>query len=138
VEAFKQLLPDEGAVVIGKEAVAKYNEDYMHKHNGLSTCVLRPKSAEEVSRAVAYCNARKLAVIPQGGRTSLVAGATSVFDEIIINLERMNKIYELSEYTGILKLQAGVILEEAEKYCDERGYVFPLDLGAKVLLLRDL
>lgn len=92
---------------------------------------MRPKSAEEVSKILAYCNARKLAVVPQGGRTSLVAGSTSVFDEIVINMERMNKIYELSPYTGILKLQAGVILEDAEKYVNERGFVFPLDLGAK-------
>eukprot|EP00826_Nyctotherus_ovalis_P065854 TRINITY_DN9696_c0_g1_i13.p1 TRINITY_DN9696_c0_g1~~TRINITY_DN9696_c0_g1_i13.p1 ORF type:complete len:259 (-),score=72.40 TRINITY_DN9696_c0_g1_i13:215-991(-) len=43
----------------------------------------------------------------------------------------MNKIYELSPYTGILKLQAGVILEDAERYCNKKGFVFPLDLGAK-------
>jgi len=61
-----------------------------------------------------------------------VAGGTTVFDEIVINLERMNKIYELSPYTGIIKLQAGAILEDAEKLCHERGFLFPLDLGAKV------
>jgi D-lactate dehydrogenase (cytochrome) len=93
--------------------------------------VLRPKTVEEVSKVLAHCNNRKLAVIPQGGRTSLVAGATATFDEIVINVERMNKIYELPPYTGILKLQAGVILEDAEHYCNEQGFVFPLDLGAK-------
>lgn len=128
---FKKILPGSDTVLTEALKVNKYNEEYTHKHNGLSKCVLRPQSATEISKILAYCNERKLAVVPQGGRTSLVAGATSVFDEIVINMERMNKIYELSPYTGIIKLQAGVILEEAEKYCNERGFVFPLDLGAK-------
>jgi len=118
-------------VLTDKDDVMKYNEEYTHKYNGHSTCVLRPKTTEEVSKLLAHCNTRKLAVIPQGGRTSLVAGATATFDEIVINVERMNKIYDLSPYTGILKLQAGVILEDAERYCNEKGFVFPLDLGAK-------
>ncbi len=124
-------MPTKDSVLTDKDSVNKYNEEYTHKHNGLSNCVLRPSTPEEVSKVLAYCNERKLAVIPQGGRTSLVAGATSVFDEVILNLERMNKIYELSPYTGILKVQSGVILEDADKYCKERGFVFPLDLGAK-------
>jgi len=53
--------------------------------------------------------------------------------EVVISLEKMNKIYELDDYTRILKVQAGVVLEEIEKYCEERGLVFPLDLGARVL-----
>lgn len=124
-------MPATDSVLTDKSSLKKYNEEYTHKHNGLSTCVIRPKTAEEVSKVLAYCNSRKLAVIPQGGRTSLVAGGTSLYDEIVINLERMNKIYDISPYTGILKLQAGVILENAEKYCADHGYVFPLDLGAK-------
>eukprot|EP00829_Urostomides_striatus_P011199 TRINITY_DN2742_c0_g1_i2.p2 TRINITY_DN2742_c0_g1~~TRINITY_DN2742_c0_g1_i2.p2 ORF type:complete len:397 (+),score=83.97 TRINITY_DN2742_c0_g1_i2:64-1254(+) len=131
VEYFKKTLPEKDAVLTEKTLVEKYNEEYTHKYNGLSKCVLRPRTAQEISNILAYCNARKLAVVPQGGRTSLVAGGTSVFDEIVINLEKMNKIYELSPYTGILKLQAGVILENADKYCQDKGFLFPLDLGAK-------
>ena len=118
-------------VLTQRQAIKKYNEEYTRKYNGLSGCILRPKSTEEVAKILAHCNERKLAVVPQGGRTSLVAGATSVFDEITINLERMNTIHEFSPYSGIIKLQAGVTLEDAEKHCNKHGFTFPLDLGSK-------
>eukprot|EP00826_Nyctotherus_ovalis_P005339 TRINITY_DN11204_c0_g1_i1.p1 TRINITY_DN11204_c0_g1~~TRINITY_DN11204_c0_g1_i1.p1 ORF type:complete len:156 (-),score=25.55 TRINITY_DN11204_c0_g1_i1:809-1276(-) len=42
-------------------------------------------------------------------------------------MERMRAVHELSQYTGIVKLQAGVTICEALKYCESRGYVPPLD-----------
>ena len=37
---------------------------------------------------------------PLGGNTSLVAGATPVFDEIVISMEKMNRIIEIDETSG--------------------------------------
>ncbi len=115
-----------------ESALRKYNEEYTKTYTGNSQCVLRPQTPEEVSRVLSYCSSRRLPVVPQGGRTSLVVGATPLLGEVVISLERMSRIYELSPYTGILKVQAGVLLENADKYCNERGFVFPLDLGARV------
>jgi hypothetical protein len=36
-------------------------------------------------------------VVPQGGNTGLVGGSVPVYDEIIINLQRMNKIISFDE-----------------------------------------
>ena len=94
--------------------------------------MLLPGSVNEVSKILAYCHSRYLPVVPQGGHTSLVVGATPLHGEVVISMERMNQICELSPYTGILKLQAGAILENVDKFCNERGFVFPLDLGARV------
>jgi FAD/FMN-containing dehydrogenase len=134
MQTFRTMLPEQSAILTEVDGLAKYNEEYMHQLHGNSKCVLRPKTAQEVAQILAYCNGRKLAVVPQGGNTSLVGGSTPVFDEVVLSLERMNKIYGLSEYTGILTIQAGVVLQDAEKYCNDRGYTFPLDLGAKVPL----
>ena len=109
----------------------KYNEEPTHKYTGLSTCVLKPKSTEEISNILTYCNARKLAVVVQGGHRNLVGGAAAIFDEIVINMERMNKIHELSQYTGIIKLQAGTIIQEAQEYSNSKGYVLPIDLATR-------
>ena len=43
----------------------------------------------------------------------------------------MNKIRSFDPVSGILKVDAGVILETADQYLAEQGYIFPLDLGAK-------
>ena len=33
--------------------------------------------------------------------------------------------------SGILTCEAGCVLEQVDAYAAERGYIFPLDLGAK-------
>lgn len=43
----------------------------------------------------------------------------------------MNTIHELDEVQGILTCDAGCILQTLQEYCAERGYMMPLDLGAK-------
>jgi len=38
-----------------------------------------------------------LAVVPQGGNTGLVGGSVPVWDEIVINLQRMNQIRQFDK-----------------------------------------
>lgn len=49
-----------------------YNNDWMGKYNGSSQCVLKPKTAQEVSNIMKWCNEHNIAVVPQGGNTGLV------------------------------------------------------------------
>ncbi|RMZ87257.1 hypothetical protein DV736_g5517, partial [Chaetothyriales sp. CBS 134916] len=136
VAFFKSILGEDAAVIDGitKDAVddiEAYNRDWMKKYRGHTQLVLRPKSVDEVSKVLKYCNDRKLAVVPQGGNTGLVGGSVPVFDEIVINLGRMNKIRSFDDVSGILVVDAGVILEIADNFLAEHSYIFPLDLGAK-------
>ena len=73
--------------------------------------VLKPKSTEEVSTILKYCNERKLAVCPQGGNTGLVGGSVPVFDEIIISTALMNKIVDFNELTGQCSVYSCFVLE---------------------------
>ncbi|KKP02468.1 D-lactate dehydrogenase (cytochrome) [Trichoderma harzianum] len=136
VAYFKDLLGGEQAVIDGTTGGAEddlkpFNEDWMHKYRGQGRLVLKPASTEDVSQILKYCNERKLAVVPQGGNTGLVGGSVPIFDEIVINMSRMNQIHSFDEVSGSLVLDAGCILEVADQYLAERGYIFPLDLGAK-------
>lgn len=62
--------------------------------------MLKPKSTDEVSKILSFCNLNRLAVVPQGGNTGVVGGAVSVFDEIIISTELMNSVINLDEISG--------------------------------------
>jgi (R)-2-hydroxyglutarate---pyruvate transhydrogenase len=113
------------------EDIEPFNGDWMRKYRGHTKVVLKPGSTEEVSKILKYCNDNLLAVVPQGGNTGLVGGSVPVFDEIVVNLSRMNKIHSFDDISGILVADAGVILEVADNYLAERSHIFPLDLGAK-------
>lgn len=136
VKYFSDLLGSEQAVLDGvtKDASADldgYNADWMRKYRGKSQLVLSPNSTEQVSQILKYCNEKLLAVVPQGGNTGLVGGSVPVFDEIVLSLNRMNKIRSFDEISGIFVCDAGVVLETADNWLREKGNIFPLDLGAK-------
>lgn len=114
-----------------KEDLLFYNEDWMRKYRGSSQLVLKPKTTEQVSQILKHCNERNLAVVPQGGNTGLVGGSIPVFDEIVLSVANLNKVRSFDEVSGILVTDAGVILENADKFVEGHGYIFPLDLGAK-------
>lgn len=107
------------------------NEDWMGKYQGNSRLALRPKTTEEVSKILAYCNEKCIAVVPQGGNTGLVGGSVPVHDEIILSMSRMNEIRSFDPVSGVLVVDAGAILHNVDEYLVERDHIFPLDLGAK-------
>ncbi|KAF2685053.1 D-lactate dehydrogenase-like protein 2 [Lentithecium fluviatile CBS 122367] len=136
MQYFQELLGSGSAVLDGlskdaSEDIEPYNSDWMRKYRGHAKLVLKPGSTEEVSKILKYCNDNMLAVVPQGGNTGLVGGSVPVFDEIVINLQRMDKIRSFDEVSGILVADAGVILEVADNFLAEKKHIFPLDLGAK-------
>ncbi|CAM9571573.1 unnamed protein product [Phaeothamnion confervicola] len=88
-------------------------------------------STEEVSAVLRHCNERRLAVVPQGGNTGLVGGSVPVRDEVVLSLRRMDAIESLDEASGVLVCQAGCVLEALDTWLAERGFMMPLDLGAK-------
>ena len=63
--------------------------------------MLRPKTTKEVSAVLKYCNSRRLAVVPQGGNTGLVAGSIPVFDEIILSTQLMTDIISVDATSGM-------------------------------------
>ncbi|KAI0022002.1 hypothetical protein F4780DRAFT_241338 [Xylariomycetidae sp. FL0641] len=137
VAYFKKLLGKESAIIDGVtnevslDEMEPYNMDWMRKYQGHCKLVLKPGSTEEVSKILKYCNDNMLAVVPQGGNTGLVGGSVPVFDEIVVNMSRMNQIRSFDEISGVLVADAGVVLEVADQFLAEKGYLFPLDLGAK-------
>jgi FAD/FMN-containing dehydrogenase len=109
VAFFKELLGPAG-VISDHEDLVPYNTDWMKKYHGQSKLALRPKTTEQVSKILKYCYERCLAVVPQGGNTGLVGGSIAVFDEIVLSLGN---------------------LQHLESFVNERGFIIPLDLGAK-------
>lgn len=93
--------------------------------------MLKPKTTKEVSAILQHCNKQKLAVCPQGGNTGLVGGSVPVFNEIVLSMELMNKIELIDNVSGILKCQAGCVLENLENCVAEKDLRMPIDMGSK-------
>ncbi|XP_043079854.1 D-2-hydroxyglutarate dehydrogenase, mitochondrial isoform X1 [Puntigrus tetrazona] len=127
--AFRKLLP--GRTITDPDLLKSSNVDWLKTVEGNSEVLLRPRTTDEVSQILRYCNERNLAVCPQGGNTGLVGGSVPVFDEIILSTSLMNQVITFDNVSGILTCQAGCVLENLSNYLEERDFIMPLDLGAK-------
>lgn len=90
-----------------------------------------PKTTEEVSKVLAYCNKHKIEVVPSGGRTGLAGGAVAGKGQVVLSLSRMNKILNIDEVGLSIEVEAGVITENIQEAAKNIGLFFPLDLAAK-------
>jgi len=130
IEALARIV-DPSGLLTGQDIGPRYLNTRGHGTAGIPLCVLRPKTTAEVSDILKLCHQHNQPVVPQGGMTGLVGGGAPLGGEVVLSLERMNEIEEFDAEGRTLTAQSGVILQTAHEYCEERGFMLPLDLGAR-------
>jgi len=107
--------------------------DWRGRWHGKSAAILQPGSTEEVAAMVALANEHGVPLVPQGGNSSMVGGATPPPDgtALILSLRRMNAIRTIDAGARRAVAEAGVILQTLHEAMLEHGLRFPLTLGAK-------
>jgi FAD/FMN-containing dehydrogenase len=107
--------------------------DWRGRYRGRAAAMLSPTTREEVAEIVKLCAAERVPLVPQGGNTSMVGGATPPGDgeALLLSLRRMNRIRSLDPGANLAVCEAGVILAELHEAALAAGRRFPLTLGAK-------
>jgi FAD/FMN-containing dehydrogenase len=114
-----------------KNPTLRFFQNQKH-YLGTSSIVLRPQTTQEVSSILQYCHENYLGVVPQAGNTGLVGGSIPIgSNEVIVSVERMNRITSWNPTTGILTGQAGGILQDWQDYAQQHNVIIPVDLGSK-------
>jgi FAD/FMN-containing dehydrogenase len=114
-------------------AMAPWLEDWRKRYRGAAAALLSPATTEEVVQIVRLCAAEGVPLVPQGGNTSMVAGAIPdrMGESLLLSMRRMNRIRSISAAANSAVCEAGVILSEFHDAAAEAGRRFPLSLGAK-------
>ncbi|HQV09557.1 MAG TPA: FAD-binding oxidoreductase, partial [Thauera sp.] len=120
-----------GGELLPGDASAKYLQDWSGCAGGQPLAILRPRSTDDVSRMLAICHAHGQAVVPQGGLTGLVGGAVPAGGEVVLSLERMNRIERIDVDSGTVIVEAGAILQTVQEACRDAGALLAVDLGAR-------
>ena len=123
----------EAAVLTGHADTGAYCEDWRGLYRGRAMAVLRPSDTEAVAEAVRLCAAHGVALVPQGGNTSMVGGAAVGEDgrEIILSLSRLNRIRVLDPLDMTLSIEAGVTLKAAQDAARQGGCLLPLSISSE-------
>jgi FAD/FMN-containing dehydrogenase len=90
-----------------------------------------PRSTQQISAILKFCNQHRIPVQPQGGMTGLAGGGVPVGPCVVISLERMRAIRELDVDAATITVEAGVVMEAVQKAADAADLFFPLDLGGR-------
>jgi len=93
--------------------------------------IVRPRDTAEVSAVLELCHRHNQAVVTHGGLTGLVGGAKAGPGEIVLSLERMNRLGPVDTINRTLTVEAGVPLQKVQESAEQAGLLFPLDLGAR-------
>ena len=108
-----------------------YGRDWTRRWTPAPLAIALPGSLEEVQTVVRWANRHKVAIVPSGGRTGLSGGAVAANGELVLSLERMNKVLEFDPVDRILTVQAGMPLEAVHNAAAEHGLVYPVDFAAR-------
>jgi FAD/FMN-containing dehydrogenase len=104
--------------------------DWVGYASGATPLMVMPKTTEEVAALVKACAAAGVAIVPQGGNTSSVAGGVP-HGEVLLSLKRLNRIREVDAADYTMTVEAGVILAEVQAAALDAGRFFPLSIGSE-------
>jgi FAD/FMN-containing dehydrogenase len=104
---------------------APYLVEMRNMFQGHTPVVLRPGSLEEVSKILALANETATAIVPQGGNTGLVGGQIPLHNEIVLSLNRLDRIREVDPTSNTLTCEAGVTLQHAREAAAAVDRLYP-------------
>lgn len=107
--------------------------DWRGRYHGAALGMASPASTGEVADLVALCSAHGVPIVPQGGNSGMVGGATPDDSgaSVLLSLRRMNAIRSLNSQAGEAVCEAGVILQTFQEAAEEAQLRFPLTLGGR-------
>lgn len=119
------------AQVLTAQAASQRARSYWDSRPLQAKAIVRPRSTQEVSTALALCDHYAQPVVTHGGLTGCVEGASTTANDVVISLENMREIEAWDLVSKTVVVQAGVRLESLQHAAANQQLYFPLDLGAR-------
>ena len=136
----KGLISDLASIVGKENASDNIYERLSYGQDGIAAdlepdkipaAVVRPSSAQEVSKIVKYASERKIPIYTHGSGTAFKGSARPKRPgNIILSTERL-KSFEMHEEDMYFEVGAGVIQYDLEKMLLQHGYMLPMNIGIK-------
>jgi len=130
VNEIKDLLTDGGKVLTEQDDLETYGRDWTRIHEPSPLAIVLPRTTEEVQAVVRFANEHQVALVPSGGRTGLSAGAVAANGEIVVAMDRMNRILDFNANDRLVQCEAGVVTEQLQQYAEEQGLYYPVDFAS--------
>jgi FAD/FMN-containing dehydrogenase len=113
--------------------IAPFVTDWRGRYRGAAQCVVRPANTAEVAAVVKACVEVGVAIVPQGGNTSLCGAATPDGEgrAVVISLSRLNRIVSVDPQNNTISVEAGCTLAAVQEAARAADRLFPLALASE-------
>ena len=118
------------AVLTGDEVSARA-VGWANPASRVARAIVRPASTEDLALTIRRCAEAQQPIVPYGGGTGLVNGTDTAPSDILLSLERMNRIERIDADGSTMTVQAGAVLQTVQERAEAEGFTFALDLGAR-------
>jgi FAD/FMN-containing dehydrogenase len=124
LDHFKNIVGERYAIT-DPDAQTPYLVEMRDRWVGKTPLVLRPGSVGEISEILKLANANRVAIVPQGGNTGLVGGQIPFNGEIVLSLNRLDKIREIDPVSSTITVEAGVTLQRTREAAAKVDRLYP-------------
>lgn len=120
-------------IITDADAMVPYLKEWRDLFRGKAQGIVRPGSAAEVAELVKLAAETGTVLVPQGGNTGLVGGQIPISEgrEIILSLQRLDKVRAVDTDGDTMIVEAGVTLKRAQDAAEAAGRLFPLSLASE-------
>ena len=118
--------------VLTGSAAAPHYSDWRGRYSGTALAVAFPSDTQQVAEIIKLSVAHKIAIVPQGGNTSLSGASVPLpqGEQLVLNLSRMNKIRAVDAINYTMTVEAGCTLASVHEAAAQANRLFPLGLAA--------
>src|SRR3954463_14693551 len=119
--------------VLNEGDLTAWEQDWRKRMRGKALAVVRPGSPKEVAATARACAEASTSLVPQGGNTGMVVGATpdASGKQVVLSLTRMNAIRGIDAENLTMTVEAGCVLQAVQEAAEREGFLFPLSLAAE-------
>ncbi len=132
LEQMRSAVGAKGFTTVGED-MAPWLTDWRGRYTGKAAAMVSPANTQETAAIVRIANENAVGIVPQGGNSGMVGGATPDCDgqSVLLSLRRMNRIRSIEPENQLVVCEAGVILQNLHEALAADGQRFPLTLGGK-------
>lgn len=108
-----------------------YGRDWTRFHTPNPAGVVFPQTVQEIQQLVLWANTQQLALVPSGGRTGLSGGAVAIAGELVVSLEKMNRLLAFDALARTVTVEAGYATEALQQFAAQQGLFYPVDFASR-------
>ncbi|HXL39939.1 MAG TPA: FAD-linked oxidase C-terminal domain-containing protein [Myxococcales bacterium] len=94
---------------------------------------VQARDVGDVQKLLAYARSRKLPVVPRGAGSGKSGGALAERGGVVLSLEKLDRIVEVSRADMVCVVEPGVILEKLQSAVEAEGLFYPPDPNSQAM-----